>query len=118
MKIESTPVTGKEDKALLSAPLRAVSDFYTAFNNADLELMSKNWAQTDEAIRTTRWAASSAAGQKFDRCTTKYFGATPRCRWSFTTTRFTKRTACSTSFGGSAAVALGPRPARSEHPDQ
>ncbi|MGH7648791.1 MAG: YybH family protein, partial [Gemmatimonadaceae bacterium] len=50
MKIESTPVTGKEDKARLSAPLRAVSDFYTAFNNADLELMSKNWAQTDEAI--------------------------------------------------------------------
>jgi ketosteroid isomerase-like protein len=50
VKIESTPVTGKEDKARLSAPLRAVSDFYTAFNNADLELMSKNWAQTDEAI--------------------------------------------------------------------
>jgi ketosteroid isomerase-like protein len=50
VKIESTPVTGKEDKARLSAPLRAVSDFYTAFNDADLELMSKNWAQTDEAI--------------------------------------------------------------------
>jgi ketosteroid isomerase-like protein len=50
MKIESSPVTGNEDKQSLTAPLRALSDFYTAFNNADLELMSKNWARSDEAI--------------------------------------------------------------------
>jgi limonene-1,2-epoxide hydrolase len=50
MKIESSPITGNEDKQSLTAPLRALSDFYTAFNEADLELMSKNWAQSDEAI--------------------------------------------------------------------
>jgi len=50
MKIESSPITGNEDKQSLTAQLRALSDFYTAFNNADLELMSRNWAQTDEAI--------------------------------------------------------------------
>ncbi len=50
MKIESSPITGGEDKQCLTAPLRALSDFYTAFNKADLDLMSRNWAQTDEAI--------------------------------------------------------------------
>jgi ketosteroid isomerase-like protein len=50
MKIENSPITGNEDKQRLSPQLRALSGFYTAFNNADLELMSKNWAQTDEAI--------------------------------------------------------------------
>ena len=50
MKVESNPVTGNEDKQTLAAPLRALSDFYTAFNNADLALMSGNWAQTDEVI--------------------------------------------------------------------
>lgn len=50
MKIESSPVTGNEDKQSLTAPLRALSDFYTAFNNADLDLMSRNWAQTAEVI--------------------------------------------------------------------
>ena len=50
MRIESSPITGSEDKQTLSAHLRTLSDFYTAFNNADMELMSRNWAQTDEAI--------------------------------------------------------------------
>lgn len=50
VKVEHSPITGKENKQALSAPLRALSDFYTAFNNADLAQMSRNWAQIDEAV--------------------------------------------------------------------
>ena len=45
---EQTPVTGREDKKGLSAPLQALVEFYDAFNSRDLDKMSKNWAQTDE----------------------------------------------------------------------
>lgn len=33
---------------VLAAPVRALSEFYDAFNNRDLEKMSENWAQTGE----------------------------------------------------------------------
>ncbi len=49
MKTEQTPINGAEDKANLSRPILALSDFYDAFNNRDLAKMSQNWAQTDEA---------------------------------------------------------------------
>jgi ketosteroid isomerase-like protein len=50
MKIEQSPVTGNEDKSLLSAPLIALSEFYEALNSRDIEKMAKNWAQTDESV--------------------------------------------------------------------
>lgn len=50
MKLEQTPVTGKEDKSLLSAPMRALSEFYEALNTRDMQKMAHNWAQTDEAV--------------------------------------------------------------------
>ena len=37
-----------ERKGLLSGPMRALSEFYHAFNTRDLDAMSRNWAQTDE----------------------------------------------------------------------
>jgi ketosteroid isomerase-like protein len=45
---ERNPITGQEDKKTLRAPLRALAEFYDAFNSRDMEKMSKNWAQTDE----------------------------------------------------------------------
>ncbi len=45
---EQRPITGREDKKALTAPLQALVNFYNAFNNRDLEKMSQNWAQTDE----------------------------------------------------------------------
>ncbi|MDA8338046.1 MAG: nuclear transport factor 2 family protein [Nitrospiraceae bacterium] len=45
---EQTPITGKEDKKKFSGPMRALIEFYDAFNNRDLDKISKNWAQTDE----------------------------------------------------------------------
>ncbi len=48
MKAEQTPITGNEDRADLKGPLLALVDFYNAFNNRDMDKMSKNWAQTDE----------------------------------------------------------------------
>lgn len=49
MKTEpvQTPITGQEEK-VLSIPLRAVVDFYKAFNGRDMQRMADNWAQTDE----------------------------------------------------------------------
>lgn len=48
MTPESTPITGREGKEGLTTPLRALVEFYDAFNSRDLEKMSRNWAQTDE----------------------------------------------------------------------
>lgn len=50
MKVEQTPVTGRENKESLSPELRALSDFYDAFNNRDIEKMTLNWAQSEEAV--------------------------------------------------------------------
>ena len=50
MKLEQLPVTGRESKEQLSPQMRALSEFYQALNNRDLELMARNWAQTDEAV--------------------------------------------------------------------
>lgn len=48
MITEQTPINGRENLALLPSPLQALSQFYTAFNNRDLDLMAKNWAQTED----------------------------------------------------------------------
>lgn len=48
MKAEGTPITGREDRQGISGPMRALADFYDAFNSRDMEKMSANWAQTDE----------------------------------------------------------------------
>jgi len=48
MNPEQSPITGQEDRSELTAPLRALSDFYDAFNSRDLAKMSKNWAQTED----------------------------------------------------------------------
>ena len=50
MKIEQAPVTGREFKELLSPQMKALSQFYQALNNRDLDLMARNWAQTDEVV--------------------------------------------------------------------
>ncbi len=48
MIIDQRPVTGAENKEKLIDTIRALSEFYQAFNARDLEAMSRNWAQTDE----------------------------------------------------------------------
>ncbi len=48
MKPEQIPITGKEDRQSLLPPLRALSEFYEAFNSRDLGKMAANWAPTDE----------------------------------------------------------------------
>ncbi len=50
MNVEQTPVTGREEKEGLSPQMRALSDFYEALNTRNMELMARNWAQTDEAV--------------------------------------------------------------------
>ncbi len=48
MKPEQAPITGREDKRKLSGPVRALVEFYGAFNSRDLEKISDTWAQSDE----------------------------------------------------------------------
>jgi ketosteroid isomerase-like protein len=42
------PITGKEIRGDLSTPFQALIQFYYAFNNGDLETMSRNWLHSDE----------------------------------------------------------------------
>ena len=50
MQLEQKTITGKEEKSLLSAPMKALSEFYEALNTRDMQKMASNWAQTDEAV--------------------------------------------------------------------
>jgi uncharacterized protein (DUF1330 family)/ketosteroid isomerase-like protein len=45
---EQRPITGSENGQTLSPAVRALAEFYHAFNNRDLAALSRNWAQTDE----------------------------------------------------------------------
>lgn len=50
MLINEKAITGSEsEKIKVSDPMAALIEFYRAFNSGDLELMSKNWEQSDEA---------------------------------------------------------------------
>lgn len=41
-------ITGKEDQGQIVSPYQALVQFYCAFNSGNLEMMSENWAQTDD----------------------------------------------------------------------
>lgn len=50
MLITEKAITGSENEEIkASDPMAALVEFYRAFNSGDLELMSKNWEQSDEA---------------------------------------------------------------------
>lgn len=42
------PITGKENQGDLLSPYQALVQFYCAFNSRNMQMMSENWAQTDE----------------------------------------------------------------------
>lgn len=46
MTPQQTPITGKEVRKGLSASVRALVEFYDAFNSRDIVKLSENWAQT------------------------------------------------------------------------
>lgn len=41
-------ITGKESQGDLSSPYQALIQFYCAFNSGNMQMMSDNWAQSDE----------------------------------------------------------------------
>ena len=41
-------ITGKEDQRQLMSPYQALVQFYCAFNSGDTQMMSENWAQSDD----------------------------------------------------------------------
>ncbi|HXE66595.1 MAG TPA: nuclear transport factor 2 family protein [Rhodanobacteraceae bacterium] len=50
MKLEQAPVTGQETQADATPQMAALSQFYRALNTRDMQLMSRNWWQSDEAV--------------------------------------------------------------------
>jgi ketosteroid isomerase-like protein len=50
VKVEQAPITGREQREQLTPQMRALSEFYQALNDRDMELMARNWVQTDEAV--------------------------------------------------------------------
>lgn len=45
-----TAITGQENRGDLTTPYQALVQFYCAFNTGDMEMMAKNWAQSDEIV--------------------------------------------------------------------
>ena len=41
-------ITGKESQGELSSPYQALVQFYCAFNSGNMQMISENWAQSDE----------------------------------------------------------------------
>ncbi|MDD2451033.1 MAG: nuclear transport factor 2 family protein [Sulfurovum sp.] len=41
-------ITGKESLGDLSSPYQALIQFYCAFNSSNMQMMSENWAQSDD----------------------------------------------------------------------
>ncbi len=50
LRPEPKPITGSEDQKTLTPPLRALSQFYEAFNSRNLAKMAENWAPTAEIV--------------------------------------------------------------------
>ncbi len=50
MQTEQVPITGNENREMMSGPRRALVEFYAAFNGQDLEAMERNWANSDEVV--------------------------------------------------------------------
>lgn len=48
MKIIQKPITGNEHNTLKFTPYEALVQFYNAFNNRSIELMSSNWANSTD----------------------------------------------------------------------
>ena len=42
------PITGKEKQEDSSTPYQALVQFYRAFNSGNMQMMSENWAQSDD----------------------------------------------------------------------
>ena len=64
MKVEHTPVTGREHKDRLTPQMKSLCEFYQALNNRDLELMAQNWARTDEAVMDNPLGVSDEVGKR------------------------------------------------------
>jgi ketosteroid isomerase-like protein len=50
MIVEHSPITGFEDKDNLAAPVRALSEFYKALNNRDLDGIERNWLESEQSV--------------------------------------------------------------------
>lgn len=50
MKTAMQPITGKEVFSDLNDPVQALAQFYYAFNNGDMDVISQNWNKSEEVV--------------------------------------------------------------------
>lgn len=53
MKMYKIPITGKEWQGDLSRPYQVLVQFYYAYNNKDMDIMSQNWDQSENIAMNT-----------------------------------------------------------------
>lgn len=73
MKHETTVITGSETPADSTSPYAALVAFYLAFNNRNLELMIKNWANSEEASMSNPLGGVKRGWQEIESVYNKIF---------------------------------------------
>lgn len=83
MKVETVPVTGKEDKEEMSPMLRALSRFYEALNSRDMTMMAENWAQNDEAAMDNPLGGIKRGWEEIRSVYERLFGSASQYHFEF-----------------------------------
>ena len=89
------PITGNENKRKLSEPIKALSDFYEAFNKRDMVKMARNWAQTGEVAMATPLVELCGVGKKLSQYTNAFLPGMQKSMLNSTTTQSIKMMRCS-----------------------
>ena len=83
MKIEALPVTGRERAENLTLQMRALSGFYRALNSRDIELMARNWAQSDEIVMDNPVGGSRRGWEEIRNVYERIFSSSGRYWFEF-----------------------------------
>ncbi|GFE59768.1 nuclear transport factor 2 family protein [Geobacter sp. AOG2] len=83
MKIEHTPVTGREEKDNLMPQMRALSEFYEALNSRDMEKMAQNWVPSDEAVMDNPLGGIKRGWEEIRDVYERLFGSRSEYRFEF-----------------------------------
>ena len=87
-------ITGKESPGDLSSPYQALIQFYCAFNSGNMQMMSENWAQSDDIAMDNPLGGIKRGWDEIQPVYERIFKAPPKCTWSISTTPSMKRLKC------------------------
>ena len=66
-------INGSENKEYLSAEEKALSDFYTAFNNGDMQIMRSNWSTEDVPVMSNPLGGKKKGWEEIQQVYQKIF---------------------------------------------